>query len=58
MKSNNKFNKETDFNTEFKTDPMKISYKGKITKDSYAFSSSCLSRLDILLLYLNQILII
>ena len=46
MKSNNKFNKETDFNTEFKTDPMKISYKGKITKDSYAFSSSCLSRLD------------
>ena len=25
---------------------MKISYKGKITKDSYAFSSSCLSRLD------------
>ncbi len=46
MKSNNKFNKESDFNTEFKTDPIKISYQGKITKDSYAYSSSCLSRLD------------
>ena len=46
MKSHNKLKKERDFNVEFKTEPLKLSFKCNITKDSYAFSSSCLSLLD------------